>query len=236
MTRANPATPTTFGDRRRAWRELRHTPEGRIYRGARLVVIVYAVLLGVAFHQWPDHAEHFLAMTALNVFIGRAGGMAYGYSVGYQDLPVIGLNGLVETLMVLLLHPLFHFSWHRMLEIPSLKPLMVRTREAAERNQGTIRRYGPLGLLVFVFTPFAMTGPVVGAAIGVMLGLPTRTILACVLTGTYVACLAWAYALRGVAAGLAAFDIEGSVLLIGAVAAIFLLWLLRRRHAGSKIS
>jgi hypothetical protein len=43
-----------------------------------------------------------------------------------------------------------------------------------------------------VFVPFWMTGPVVGAIIGVLLGLKPRVNLAVVLSATYVAIFLWA--------------------------------------------
>ena len=40
-----------------------------------------------------------------------------------------------------------------------------------------------------------MTGPVVGSAIGYLIGFPARLTLSVVLAGTYIAMIGWAYML-----------------------------------------
>ncbi len=62
---------------------------------------------------------------------------------------------------------------------------------AAELRGGVVRKFGIAGLFVFVFTPFWMTGPVVGAIIGFLIGLRPWVNLAVVLVATYVAIGVW---------------------------------------------
>jgi hypothetical protein len=57
-----------------------------------------------------------------------------------------------------------------------------------------------------VFTPFWMTGPVVGAIVGLLIGLRTRTNLAVVLAGTYVAIGVWALLLNELNKWAAAYN------------------------------
>lgn len=52
------------------------------------------------------------------------------------------------------------------------------------------------GLFVFVFAPFWMTGPVVGAIIGFLIGLRPWVNLAVVLVATYIALGLWALLLN----------------------------------------
>ena len=57
-------------------------------------------------------------------------------------------------------------------------------------------KFGVAGLFVFVFVPFWMTGPVVGAIIGFLIGLRPWVNLAVVLVSTYVAIGVWALLLN----------------------------------------
>ena len=65
-------------------------------------------------------------------------------------------------------------------------------------NQKRMMRWGIPGLLLFVWFPFWMTGPVVGSAIGYLLGLPAWLTISVVLIGTYIAMGAWAYLIFGI--------------------------------------
>jgi hypothetical protein len=59
-----------------------------------------------------------------------------------------------------------------------------------------VRKLGIAGLFVFVFAPFWMTGPVVGAIIGFLIGLRPWVNLAVVLISTYIAIGVWALLLN----------------------------------------
>ena len=59
-----------------------------------------------------------------------------------------------------------------------------------------VQKYGIIGLFVFVWFPFWMTGPVVGCVIGFMLNLRVWVIMTAVLAGTVAAIFGWAFFLR----------------------------------------
>ncbi len=76
-----------------------------------------------------------------------------------------------------------------------IKNIFERTNKAAGAHKPKIQKYGIVGLFVFVWIPFWMTGPVVGCVIGFLLGLRTWVTITVVLSGTYVAILGWAFVL-----------------------------------------
>ena len=115
-----------------------------------------------------------------------------GYAGGYGHAIVIPVNMWVETVLVLLFYPLFVFSMRKLVVFPKLKRYIERTRAAAELHRDTVRRYGIIGLFVFVWFPFWMTGPVVGCAIGYLLGMSPWLTIVVVLAGTYIAMGGWA--------------------------------------------
>jgi len=99
---------------------------------------------------------------------------------------------------------------------------LARVARIAERHEHTVRRYGILGLVAFVFTPFWMTGPMVGCAIGYLLGLSAVRNLTVVLGATWAAIFCWAVLLRGVQGHLAAYGAAAPLAFVGVLVLIAL--------------
>jgi uncharacterized membrane protein len=135
-------------------------------------------------------------MTATEIMFGRAASMTFGYSLGLGHSTVIPICIIIETILVLIFYPLFVFSWRHLLVIKWLKNIFERIHKAAETHKDKVQRYGIIGLFVFVWFPFWMTGPVVGCVIGFLLGLRVWLNITVVLTGTYAAIFGWAFFLR----------------------------------------
>lgn len=172
------------------------TDEGRILVTALALAAGCVTALGVGLFRDDTYAQELLGMAATNVVFGRAAGLSFGFSASLPNWIVVGANGLIETVQVMLVYPLFVLSWHSLLELPALNKFMQRTRRAAERHQKKIQRFGIPGLFVFVLIPFWMTGPVVGSVIGFFLGLRAWVNLSVVLPGTWLAIFGWAWVLR----------------------------------------
>jgi uncharacterized membrane protein len=170
--------------------------EGRMLGIGLALTGLMLLAFGVGWHLFPDSVLTYAAMTGLNLVIGRAAGMSFGYASGLGHAQVIPLNMLVETVQVLVVYPLFALSWRQLIRSPRLKHFVRRMHAAAELRGGVVRRFGVAGLFVFVFTPFWMTGPVVGAIIGFLIGLRPWMNLAVVLVSTYIAIGVWALLLN----------------------------------------
>ncbi|MGB5455005.1 MAG: small multi-drug export protein [Gammaproteobacteria bacterium] len=182
---------------RPAWRQLLKTTEGRILLLGIIVALLGLITMGVVAIWSPQAARMIGAMSFFNVVFGRAVSMSIGYAGGYGHALVVPVNIWVETVLVLLFYPLFVFSMRRLVVFPSLKRFLERTRATAEHHHDKVRRYGIVGLFIFVWFPFWMTGPVVGSAIGFLLGFPAWLTVSVVLGGTYVAMAGWAYLMFG---------------------------------------
>ncbi len=172
--------------------------EGRVLLLGVALVFAYTLWLGFELFWDPSAAQILIGTTATAVVFGRAAGLAFGYSAGLGPVTVILVSMVAETASVLLVYPLFVFSWRHLLVLKPLQKAFARMHEAAEKHKGGIQRYGVIGLFAFVWFPFWMTGPVVGCVIGFLLGLPVWLNLGVVLAGTYVAILGWALFLREV--------------------------------------
>ena len=172
------------------------SPEGRMLGVGLALTGLMLLAFGVGWHLYPDSVLTYAAMTGLNLVIGRAAGMSFGYASGLGHAQVIPLNMLVETVQVLVVYPLFVLSWRQLIQSPRLKQFVARMHAAAELRGGVVRKFGIVGLFVFVFAPFWMTGPVVGAIVGFLIGLRPWMNLAVVLVATYIAISVWALLLN----------------------------------------
>jgi uncharacterized membrane protein len=170
--------------------------EGRMLGFGLALTGLMLLAFGVGWHLYPDSILPYAIMTGLNLIIGREAGMSFGYASGFGHAQVVPLNILVETIQVLVIYPLFVQSTRHLIKLRTLEPFITRIHHAAESGGGVVRKFGIAGLFVFVFAPFWMTGPVVGAIIGFLIGLRPWVNLAVVLVSTYVAIGVWALLLN----------------------------------------
>lgn len=175
---------------------LLQTPEGRVLLVGLAALVMLLGALALTWFLAADAAFVYIVMGGLNLTVGCAAGMSFGYASGLGHAKVIPLNMLIETIQVLVVYPFVALTWTHLIETPRWTAMMGRMRLAAEAHREKIQRYGIIGLFVFVFTPFWMTGPVIGAIIGFLIGLRTWVNLAVVLSATYVAIGVWALLLN----------------------------------------
>ena len=226
-------TPNCESSPRPAWRQLFKTTEGRILLLGVAVALIGFIVMGAAAFGSPQTVHMIGVMSFTNIVFGRAVSMSIAYTGGYDHALVVPVNMWVETVVVLIFYPLFVFSMRKLVVFPRMKRLLDRTQAAAEHHHDTVRRYGIVGLFVFVWFPFWMTGPVVGAAIGYLLAFPAWLTLSVVLVGTYIAILGWAWLLFGLYTRAAVFGFWAPALIVGTFILIVLVsyWLHRRRKA-----
>ena len=185
---------------------LLQTTEGRILLVGVSLTLLALGAFAAGWVLYPDQALVYGAMAGLNLTIGRAAGMSFGYASGLHHSQVVPLNMIIETIQVLVVYPLFALTWTHLIDTPRWNTMIGHMQQSAEAHRGSIQRFGILGLFVFVFTPFWMTGPVVGAIIGFLIGLRARTNLAVVLTSTWVAIAVWALLLNELNRWAAAYN------------------------------
>jgi uncharacterized membrane protein len=211
--------------------------EGQLLVAGLTLTGLMVLVFGIAWHLFPNDILRYVAMTSLNLFIGRAAGMSFGYASGFSHAQVVPFNMLVETIQVLVVYPLFALSWRQLIELRRLQPYVARMHSAAESRSGMVRKFGVAGLFVFVFLPFWMTGPVVGAIIGFLIGLRPWVNVVIVLISTYVAIGIWALLLNELSAWAATFNRLAPYALVVAIALIVAaghLWYRRRARSNSK--
>lgn len=198
-------------------RKLFNTTEGRIFLLGITIALAGLIVMGVVAFWSPHTSSMMGAMSFTNIVFGTIVSMSIGYAAGYGHSLVIPVNIWVETVMVLLFYPVFVLSMRKLVEFPLVGPFLERTQALAEHHQDKVRRYGVAGLFLFVWFPFWMTGPLVGSAIGFLLGFPAWLTLSVVLAGTITAMVGWAYLIFGLYTRAAVFGPWAPVLIIGLI-------------------
>jgi len=211
-------------------------PEGCLLVVGIALTLVYSFWLGIKLLLSPDESQLLIGITAIELTFGRGLAMTFGYTEGLGHSTVIPICIIIETIYVLILYPLFVFSWRRLLVINWLKKTFERTRRAAETHKDKVQKYGVIGLFVFVWFPFWMTGPVVGSVIGFLLGLRLWLNMAVVLAGTYAAIFGWAFVLRQFHKQVASYSSYAAMVIIALLMFIFIVGhlLYRAFHEGKK--
>jgi len=173
-------------------------------------------------------ANNLIVMTVTNFLFGRAAGISYGFSVGFGDLVIILINIIIELITVLLIYPLFVLSWRKSLKIQGLHNFFSKTKEMRLRYHDFFHKYGRYGLFIFVWFPFWMTGPVVGAIIGFLIGLKHYQTMFIVISGTSLAIIAWTYFLKELISLLQHISTYAPYILLGFILTIAIVFKLIR--------
>lgn len=215
-------TPNVEHPPKPAWRQLFKTTEGRILLLGIAIALAGLIVMGLVAFWSPQTSRMIGAMIVTDIILGMIVSMSIGYANGFGHALVVPVVMWVETVLVLLFYPVFVFSLLKLVEFPRLKHFLERTLAAAERHHDRVRRYGVAGLFLFVWFPFWMTGPVLGSAIGYLLGFPAWLTLSVVLAGAYVTIVGWAYLLFDLYIRAAVFGSWAPVLIIGLIILVIL--------------
>lgn len=204
------------------------TPEGQVLLLGLGLTLLYLVLIPLSGLLFRVEAHVLLVMTAMEIVVGRAAALTWGYSSDLHNAIVILVVMMLETILVFLFYPLFVFSCSSLVVIKRLRATFLRIHSAAEAHKDRVQRYGVIGLFLFVWLPFWMTGPVVGCVIGFLLGLRTWVNMATVLASTYAAILGWAFFLREFEEQLQVYGRYAGIIVVIAVGLFF--FFLQRVH------
>lgn len=205
--------------------------EGRILLLGLLLLGIFLIILVLCTFFYPHYLEVLLSITATNVIFGRMAGLSIGVASQMNTTLLVGLNFFIESVMVLILYPLFILSWEKLnfISYPPLKQFIHSSKQNADKYEPLIKRYGVIGLILFVLTPFAMTGPVVGSFVGFLIGFRHEVTLIVVLSSTFIAIMIWIYLIKNFEAVLVTYS---DILTTGFLVAAFsmLVWHLSKEY------
>ena len=134
-----------------------------------------------------------LSSTAIiHLMGGRALGILTCLSAGISLFYTIIYNFFLEVVIVLIAYGIVVLVMRNIIQ-PKLFDKAVRQAELTAQNQKTkIKKYGSIGLFLFVMFPFFMTGPVIGAIIGYLLNYKVVNNFLIVFSGTLTSIMIYA--------------------------------------------
>ena len=186
----------------------------RLYRGLKKIAVILknrvdlievkilfsgfslAALLGIylAYLLFADPALYrtLFSTAAIHLMGGRALGIATCLSAGISLFYTIAYNFFLEIVIVLIAYGIVVLFMRNIIQ-PKLFRSAVRQAElTAQKEKTRIKKFGAIGLFLFVMFPFFMTGPVVGAIIGYLLNYRAITNFMIVFSGTLTSIILYA--------------------------------------------
>jgi uncharacterized membrane protein len=159
--------------------------------GLVLMVLTGIHLLYLLFTDF--HLYKVLSSTAvIHLMGGRALGIVTCLSADISLFYTILYNFLLEVIIVLIAYGIVVLVMRNILQ-PKLFKSAVRQAELTAQSQKTnIKKYGSIGLFLFVMFPFFMTGPVIGAIIGYLLNYRPINNFLIVFSGTLASIVIYA--------------------------------------------
>lgn len=166
------------------------------------LVLVGLILMGavvtelaIATYLWPEVGVALWQGVILEMFTGREAGIPVALQGGAPPWVVAQISATQDIGMVCLAFPALLWALHRFHDRDNLVMRRLRRIERhAEQHRAFVHRWGPLGIAVFMLIPFLINGPLLGAALGRLTGIPTRFLVAPVVGATVVAAAMWTYA------------------------------------------
>ena len=163
---------------------------------------------------------------------GRAVGIATCLAAGISIFYTILYNFYLEIVIVLVAYGIIVLIMRNVIQ-PKIFHGAVRQAElTAQREKTKIKRYGAIGLFLFVMFPFFMTGPVVGAIIGYLLNYRAINNFLIVFSGTLTSIIVYALVGNGILdfiSGYVEIDLlkKWGSIVVGAGILVFLIYHLK---------
>lgn len=142
----------------------------------------------------PEIGRPLLAAQVVDAFTGKEAGIPVAQAGGVPWWLVAQVSSLQHLATASLVFPLFLHLLHRHHDSANFFMRRLRRIEAAaEGHKAFVRRWGPLGVFLFMLVPFLVNGPLVGAILGRLVGIRTRFLILPVIAATVLSSLVWAY-------------------------------------------
>lgn len=180
--------------------------EGNILLVGLFLTFCLIVFIIGSYQIDANFANKITGIVISNIFVGRVPALSFGYAANLPHLIVISTNILTELILVSYIYPLFVFSFNNILKVELLEEFFEKVKTKKQQHKEKFDKYGKFGLFIFVFIPFWMTGPIVGAIIGFLIGMKHYTIIVIVFIATTIAIALWGIFLQEIIDLLLNFD------------------------------
>ncbi len=154
---------------------------------------------------------------------GREAGIPVALALGANPWFVWPTSFLQDLGTAFVSYPIFLYVLHRYHD--SDRYVMRRIRlieEKAEAHEGYVKRWGPVGIGLFMLVPFLVNGPYIALILGRLAGIRTRELLAPVIVATIVTAAIWTFFFDQLLALLLTVHPQIGWIIAGAAAAVVL--------------
>jgi uncharacterized membrane protein len=186
--------------------------EESVLRLGGCLVILWLVVCNVLVRRAPQYCVGILWAAGYHFLGGRAAGISAGLGAELPGWVVAVETFAVEVTLVCLFYPLAIYSYERGARRWFTGGTIEATIDAARTSHGKVGRWGVVGIVFFVWFPLYMTGPLVGAVVGYLVGLRPWVTLTAVWVGTALAIVSWVFVfdwllilLEGMVEGIGAY-------------------------------
>lgn len=176
-----------------------------IFRSQEVDIFLFGLFCALALVGWNGYLQHhhrlkaaqMLAAVSTHLLLGRAAGIsAITVSRHFSRFETILLGSMVEGMVVSLFFSAFCLSCKKLIHVPWLDSAVRNVRASARKQRRRLLGWGIPGLILFVWFPFMMTGPVVGSVIGYLLGMRPWIVISTVMFGTVSAIVSWTFLMK----------------------------------------
>jgi len=168
--------------------------EGKIFAVGCCMLIVWVEAMALFWSLGHPMWLNMLTVGLAHVVAGRAASIAHGTQVGLSPWLTCLLATYADTMAMFVIYPMLVYGYQHFVENVFFQKHMKPIFESAQRRMPRVRRFKIAGVFLFVFFPFWMTGVIVGAVLGYLLGLKTWVNMTTVVLGSATAVLTWVYA------------------------------------------
>lgn len=157
------------------------------------IFIVWIAIVAVLWHLKNELWGEILTMGFAQLLLGRAVSIARATEIGMHPVSIISFVVFIDTMTVFLVYPALVFSYRNLFEKRFFKDHIRPVFDSARMSMNRLGRFKIVGVFLFVWIPFWMTGIIVGSVLGFLMGLRPWVNMATVVGGTAAAILCWVY-------------------------------------------
>ena len=165
----------------------------------KIAILVCAVVLlgiglaimGILLVTDPILAARIASMISANHLGGRLAFIGVGLEFGLPSSLIILIIIVYNTTYLLILNYLLVFFQEKIQKVGFIRKYTESLRKKAQKRARFVKKWSWIGIAVFVWLPFPMTGAVMGSIIAYIEGYNIRKTLLLVITSMWLGVVCW---------------------------------------------
>jgi len=168
--------------------------QGQLFLAGCCMLVVWIAATAFMWESGMEQWDDLLTVGFAHLLAGRAISIAQGAQVGLPKWTITVIATYADVMGMLLVFPLFVYSYEHFFGGHFFQKRMKPMLESAQKRVDRFSGSKIAGVFFFVWLPFWMTGIIVGAVLGYLLGLRTWVTLLTASLGALAAVSSWVYA------------------------------------------